>query len=58
MTRKPDYVITIHHNPPAPIGAFWTAYDDRLGADGSPYGMGTTEQEAVDDLLENLEDMA
>jgi hypothetical protein len=58
MTTKPDYIITTLHNPPAPIGSFWTAYDDRLGADESPYGMGLTEQEAVEDLLVHLEGMA
>jgi hypothetical protein len=56
MINKPDHIITTLHNPPAPIGAFWTAYDDRLGADSSPYGMGPTEQEAIDDLLAYLED--
>ena len=37
-------------------GRFWRAYDDDLGADCSPYGHGDTEAEAIDDLMEKLED--
>jgi hypothetical protein len=34
----------------------WQAWDDRLGADASPYGEGKTEAEAIADLLEQLAD--
>jgi hypothetical protein len=32
----------------------WRAWDDRLGADASPYGEGKTEADAIADLLEQL----
>lgn len=35
----------------------WCAYDYDLGATSSPYGWGETEREAVDDLMEQLEEM-
>jgi hypothetical protein len=47
---------TTYEHPPAPMRPFWRAWDDRLGADTSPYGQGATEQEAIDDLLAQLED--
>jgi hypothetical protein len=51
MERK---VITSHVFPPIPIRCFdWCAWFDDLGADDSPYGYGRTEEEAVEDLLEN-----
>ena len=53
---KPDWVVTTYESPPIPVLSFWAAYDDRLGADCSPYGYGSTEQEAIDDLIEQLED--
>jgi hypothetical protein len=34
----------------------WAAWDDVLGADTSPVGWGTTQDEAVDDLMWQLED--
>lgn len=42
--------------PPIPTRGFWQAYDDRMGADTSPYGRGTTQKEAIDDLMAQLED--
>jgi hypothetical protein len=45
-------IVTSHN------GYVWRAWDDRLGADASPYGQGTTEQEAVEDLLRQLEEQA
>jgi len=56
MTR-PDWIRTSYEWPPIPCGGFWIAYDDRLGADTSPYGQGATEQDAIDDLMAQLEDM-
>ena len=38
-------------------GRFWRAYDDDLGADCSPYGVGDTEAEAIEDLREKLESL-
>lgn len=52
-----DWIITSFETPPIPVPGFWRAYDDRLGADCSPYGQGKTEAEAIDDLLAQLEDM-
>lgn len=50
-------IITSHVYPPIPCRQFdWCAYDDRLGADCSPYGWGRTEQEAIADFLERLEE--
>lgn len=34
----------------------WHAWDDRYGADASPIGEGRTEQEAIDDLLAQIEE--
>ena len=50
-------IITSFVTPPIPNADHWIAYDDNLGADTSPYGMGQTEAEAVDDLKQQLEDM-
>lgn len=36
----------------------WRAYCDDLGADTSPYGYGTTEAEAIEDLQRLLEEAA
>jgi hypothetical protein len=56
MTR-PDWIKTSHICPPIPFrGHDWCAYDDRLGEDASPYGWGETEDEAIADLLEQMED--
>ena len=48
---------TVYEDPPVPVPGFWIAYDDDLGADTSPYGQGATEQEAVDDLMAQLENV-
>ena len=48
---------TVYEYPPIPAPGFWIAYDDDLGADTSPYGQGATEQEAIDDLMAQLEEM-
>ena len=51
-------ITTAFVHPPTPTPPFWEAHDDRLGADASPYGQGKTEQEAIDDLMAQLEDRA
>lgn len=56
MTR-PASIRTSYEWPPIPTPGFWLAWDDRLGADTSPYGQGATEDEAIEDLMEKLEDM-
>ena len=43
--------------PPIPHGDHWVAWSDTLGADASPYGRGDTMQEAIDDLMDQLEEM-
>jgi hypothetical protein len=54
---RPDWIKTVFEYPPIPWRNFdWCAYDDRRGADDSPYGWGRTEDEAVADLLEQMED--
>ena len=53
--RKPR-IITEFVQPPIPDADHWVAYDDRLGADASPYGYGATEAEAIVDLERQLED--
>ena len=47
---------TVYEHPPIPAPPFWRAWDDDLGADDSPYGQGDTKQEAIDDLMAQLED--
>ena len=47
---------TVYEYPPIPNADHWIAYDDNLGADTSPYGRGATEQEAIDDLMAQMED--
>ena len=51
-------VKTSHIYPPIPIRKFdWQAWVD--GSDESgPYGFGPTEQEAIEDLKEQLEELA
>jgi len=53
---RPDWIRTSYEWPPVPCGGFWVAYDDRLGADSSPYGQGATEQDAIDDLISLLKE--
>lgn len=47
-------IITQYTWPPTPMGGFWEAFSDRLGADTSPVGRGATEEEAIADLLEQM----
>jgi hypothetical protein len=35
----------------------WQAWDDRLGADTSPIGDGPTKEDAIEDLLWQLDEM-
>lgn len=45
--------------PPIPIRSFdWSAVDDNTyDGPGSPIGWGPTEQAAIDDLLEQIQDV-
>jgi hypothetical protein len=54
MTRR---IVTTFVTPPIPNADHWQAWDDNMGADTSPVGMGLTEAEAVADLEAQLEDM-
>lgn len=54
MTQR--RIHTFYEHPPVPCTPFWRAWDDSLGADTSPYGQGETKQEAIDDLMAQLED--
>lgn len=54
MTR-PDWIRTSYEYPPYWTDGFWRAWDDRMGADDSPYGQGATEAEAIDDLMAQME---
>jgi hypothetical protein len=53
MTRR---IIAAYEWPPIPVPGFWRAWDDDLGADASPYGQGATKDEAIADLMAQLED--
>ena len=64
MTALPcNYDVWRLQGPPEP--RFWTewddtaqqwmAWDDRIGVDDSPIGTGQSEQDAIDDLLAQLE---
>ena len=53
-----QYIVTDFVCPPIPNGDHWTAWDDNLGADTSPIGMGDSEEAAIDDLKEQLADEA
>jgi hypothetical protein len=55
-TYKPNIRAYVEY-PPGPTPPFWRAYDDNLGADTSPYGVGSTREEAIEDLMWKLEDM-
>ena len=54
MTRR---IITAFVCPPIPNADHWTAHDDSMGADSSPYGTGRTEAEAIADLEAQLEEL-
>jgi hypothetical protein len=48
---------TFHEYPPIPDRQFdWCAYDDDTYEPGNPIGWGSTEQAAIADLMEQLED--
>jgi len=53
MTRR---IVTEYEWPPTPYPPFWRAWCDDMGADASPYGQGETKEEAVADLMAQLED--
>ena len=55
MTRH--IIKAVFECPPIPHGDHWVAWSDTLGADASPYGRGDTMQEAIDDLMDQLEEM-
>ena len=57
MTLRAGWIRTSYEHPPIPAPPFWIAYDDRLGADTSPYGQGETEADAISDLMDQLEEM-
>ena len=54
MTRR---IATACEWPPTPCPPFWRAWDDSLGADTSPYGQGATKEEAIADLMAQMEDL-
>lgn len=55
----PDWVVTSYECPPIPCRSMdWAAWDDRLGADSSPVGRGATEEDAITDLLDKMDDTA
>lgn len=66
LAGRGDRVLNIRTSfvyPPIPIRQFdWSAVDDDTydGADDShcPIGHGATEQEAIDDLMQQIEDAA
>lgn len=53
-------ISTCHEYPPIPVRSFdWSAIDDdTYEGVGCPVGHGTTEQEAIDDLLAQIEESA
>ncbi len=53
---KVPRILTTFEHPPIPCTPFWRAWADDWGADVSPYGQGATKQEAIDDLMAQLED--
>jgi len=56
METLPPKILTRYDPKPIPISAFdWTAATEDYDL-GSPVGWGATEQEAIDDLLAQIED--
>lgn len=54
---QPIRVATCHEYPPIPIRDMdWSAVDDQTydGSPSDPVGTGATEQEAIDDLMEKI----
>jgi hypothetical protein len=51
---------TFHYEPPIPMRCmYWGAIDDETyDGEGSPIGYGFTEQEAIEDLLWQIEENA
>lgn len=54
-------IVKIHTDQPDPYGKQWTAVDDNYDADwqdvsSSPRGWGKTENEAINDLVSQLEE--
>lgn len=58
IQQKHGHINTHHIFPPIPIRSFdWSAMrDDDEGEEGRPVGYGATEDEALRDLIEQLED--
>lgn len=58
-TRRPVRVRTAFEYQPIPLRAYdWSAVDDRTyeGSPGQPIGRGPTEQAAIADLLEQMDE--
>jgi hypothetical protein len=56
-TQRPTWIKTDFVYPPIPIRQFdWNAIDDRHygGDESDPIGRGATEQEAIDDLMDQI----
>lgn len=54
MSQRTMQIVTHYDPKPIPDRRFdWSAYDDRTygGEPGEPVGFGTTEQEAIEDLM-------
>jgi hypothetical protein len=50
---------TYYDPPPIPVRGFdWIAIDDNTYEADSPIGLGATEQEAIEDLKQKMEDRA
>ena len=50
-------IVTRYDPPPIPVRRFdWSAIDDDTHDEGRPVGYGRTEQEAVEDLMEQIEE--
>lgn len=50
-------IVTTYNHPPIPTREFdWYAVDDDTYDGTGPVGSGATEQEAIDDLLEQIGD--
>lgn len=56
-TRREIRLATSFDHPPIPVRHYdWSAYDDRTADIGMTVGNGSTENEAINDLLERLEE--
>lgn len=55
--RIPLKIVTEHIKPPIPVSWWdWRAYVQGREEDRSAYGWGSSEDEAIADLMESLED--